>query len=135
MATQDDYIRTALRVPPELHAQIHASAKANNRTFNAEIVARLQESFEPRANIFINDISGQTTIASSASPLTQLAGELNALQDRRNTLAVLLHAATSREDSAKESVESQKIRAEIAVIDEDIAKTLTAMQYFTRSPT
>lgn len=45
MATQDDYIRTALRVPPELHAQIHASAKANNRTFNAEIVARLQESF------------------------------------------------------------------------------------------
>lgn len=45
MATQDDYIRTALRVPPELHAQIHASAKANNRTFNAEIVARLQSTF------------------------------------------------------------------------------------------
>lgn len=46
MATQDDYIRTALRVPPELHAQIHASAKANNRTFNAEIVARLSDSFK-----------------------------------------------------------------------------------------
>lgn len=46
MATQDDYIRTALRVPPGLHAQIHEAAKGNNRTFNAEIVARLQQTFE-----------------------------------------------------------------------------------------
>ena len=46
MATQDDYIRTALRVPPDLHAQIHGAAKENNRTFNAEIVARLQQTFE-----------------------------------------------------------------------------------------
>lgn len=45
MATQDDYIRTALRVPPGLHAQIHEAAKSNNRTFNAEIVARLQSTF------------------------------------------------------------------------------------------
>ncbi len=46
MATQDDYIRTALRVPPELHARIHEAAKTNTRTFNAEIVARLQASFD-----------------------------------------------------------------------------------------
>ena len=45
MATQDDYIRTALRVPPDLHAKIHESAKENNRTFNAEIVARLEQTF------------------------------------------------------------------------------------------
>lgn len=45
MATQDDYIRTALRVPPSLHAQIHEAAKGNNRTFNAEIVSRLESSF------------------------------------------------------------------------------------------
>lgn len=51
MATQDDYIRTALRVPPELHAQIHESAKVNNRTFNAEIVARLEGSFAPTSPI------------------------------------------------------------------------------------
>lgn len=50
MATQDDYIRTALRVPPDLHAQIHNAAKGNNRTFNAEIVARLQDSFSGRLN-------------------------------------------------------------------------------------
>lgn len=50
MATQDDYIRTALRVPPDLHAQIHEAAKANTRTFNAEIVARLQASFAEPAH-------------------------------------------------------------------------------------
>jgi len=46
MATQDDFIRTALRVPPDLHAKIHEAAAAANRTFNSEIVARLQASFE-----------------------------------------------------------------------------------------
>lgn len=43
--SQDDYIRTALRVPPELHARIHESAKASGRTFNAELVSRLEASF------------------------------------------------------------------------------------------
>lgn len=43
--TQDDYIRTALRVPPELHARIHESARDTGRTFNAEILARLEASF------------------------------------------------------------------------------------------
>jgi len=47
MSTQDNYIRTALRVPPDLHAHIHEAAKSSNRTFNAEIVARLARSFEP----------------------------------------------------------------------------------------
>lgn len=46
MATQDDYIRTALRVPPELHKQLHRAAFVATRTFNAEILSRLQASFE-----------------------------------------------------------------------------------------
>lgn len=53
MATQDDYIRTALRVPPDLHKQLHEAAAANNRTFNAEIVSRLQASFT-RQDGFLN---------------------------------------------------------------------------------
>ena len=46
MATQDDFIRTALRVPPDLHKAIHEAAAADNRTFNAEIIGRLQGSFK-----------------------------------------------------------------------------------------
>lgn len=42
---QDDYIRTALRVPPDLHKQLHDAADAKGRSFNAEIIERLQESF------------------------------------------------------------------------------------------
>lgn len=45
MAKQDEFIRTALRVPPTLHAKIHAAAAEAGRTFNAEIVARLEQSF------------------------------------------------------------------------------------------
>jgi hypothetical protein len=48
MATSIDqktHIRTALRVPPELHAQIHEAAAASGRSFNAEIIHRLERSF------------------------------------------------------------------------------------------
>lgn len=58
MATQDDYIRTALRVPPDLHAQIHEAAKGNNRTFNAEIVARLQSTFSTTSHTAISAMGG-----------------------------------------------------------------------------
>lgn len=85
MATQDDYIRTALRVPPELHAQIHASAKANNRTFNAEIVARLEESFGDTAgvdNALLHMLAEQQTATIKAlEKLTQdLVVELHQLR-------------------------------------------------------
>lgn len=43
---QDDYIRTALRLPPDLHAQIHASARKTGRTFNGELIERLAASYE-----------------------------------------------------------------------------------------
>lgn len=41
-ATQNDYARSALRIPRELHAEIHAAAKAKGCSFNAEIISRLQ---------------------------------------------------------------------------------------------
>ncbi|WCM88813.1 Arc family DNA-binding protein [Acidovorax sp. NCPPB 3576] len=40
---QDDYIRTALRVPPDLHKEIHEAADKAGRSFNAEIIERLQQ--------------------------------------------------------------------------------------------
>lgn len=43
---QSDFIKTALRLPKDLHAQLHAEAQETGRSYNAEIVARLQKSFE-----------------------------------------------------------------------------------------
>lgn len=51
MAIQDDFIRTALRVPPDLHKKIHEAAQGDNRTFNAEIVDRLQRSFNQQESL------------------------------------------------------------------------------------
>lgn len=43
---QTDYQKTALRLPKDLHAQIHAAAQESGRSYNAEIVDRLYGSFE-----------------------------------------------------------------------------------------
>ncbi len=37
MATQAEFVRTALRADPSDHARIHELAKASGRTFNAEL--------------------------------------------------------------------------------------------------
>lgn len=39
---QQGYIKTAVRLPPDLHAEIQDAAARNGRSMNAEIVARLQ---------------------------------------------------------------------------------------------
>lgn len=41
-----DIVPLGLRMPPEVKEQIEAAARANGRSMNAEIVARLQASFE-----------------------------------------------------------------------------------------
>jgi hypothetical protein len=41
MATQDDYIKTALRLPRDLHAELTSSAQLLGRSLNAEIIERL----------------------------------------------------------------------------------------------
>jgi hypothetical protein len=45
--SQDEYVRTALRVPPDLHRALHDAADAAGHSFNAEIIGRLQGSFGP----------------------------------------------------------------------------------------
>ncbi|ATA55198.1 hypothetical protein CKY39_19755 [Variovorax boronicumulans] len=46
MSTQKDFVKTALRLPPDLHASLHESAKESERTFNAEILHRLRSTFK-----------------------------------------------------------------------------------------
>lgn len=45
MAKQDDYIRYTIRVPADLYKSIELAAYENNRSNNAEIIARLEASF------------------------------------------------------------------------------------------
>lgn len=43
MANQDDFVKTALRLPRDLHAQVQAAATARGRSMNAEIIERLRD--------------------------------------------------------------------------------------------
>lgn len=40
--TQSDYIKSSLRLPRQLHAELVAAAEYNGRGLNAEIIDRLQ---------------------------------------------------------------------------------------------
>ncbi|WP_261522966.1 Arc family DNA-binding protein [Burkholderia multivorans] len=43
---QDDYLKTALRLPRDLHARIQEAAQQHSRSMNAEIVHRLAISLD-----------------------------------------------------------------------------------------
>lgn len=42
---QDDYQKQGVRIPRELHARIHEAAAASGRSYNSELIARLQSTF------------------------------------------------------------------------------------------
>lgn len=44
---QIDYQKQGVRIPKDLHARIHESAAASGRSYNAELIARLEASFAP----------------------------------------------------------------------------------------
>lgn len=46
MSNQTDHTIVRLRVPPELKQEIEESAEKNNRSQSAEMVSRLEQSFE-----------------------------------------------------------------------------------------
>ncbi|QOW45784.1 MULTISPECIES: Arc family DNA-binding protein [Acinetobacter] len=50
MSNQTDHTIVRLRVPPELKEKIEKSAEENNRSQSAEMVARLEQSFNTPEN-------------------------------------------------------------------------------------
>lgn len=63
--TQSDYIKTALRLPPDLHAEIHAAAEHLGHSMNTEILNRLR--------------AGQT--GELAAELAEIKAALRKIQD------------------------------------------------------
>lgn len=56
MGTQDEFIRTQIRIPPDLHSQIKKAQETSGRSFNAEIVSRLEVSFKQEADKPLADL-------------------------------------------------------------------------------
>lgn len=70
----------ALRMPPELRAQVEASAKASGRSVNSEIVTRLQESFEGGRD---GDQKGMIEIASEINEKLKILTDLWAARNQK----------------------------------------------------
>lgn len=48
--SDDGYTRITLRIPDGLHAKLSAEAARTSKSMNAEIIARLEASFEPHVS-------------------------------------------------------------------------------------
>lgn len=48
--TQVDWQKTALRLPRDLHKQVHEAAAAEGRTFNGQLVIFIRECIKSRAH-------------------------------------------------------------------------------------
>ncbi|ENU16955.1 MULTISPECIES: Arc family DNA-binding protein [Acinetobacter] len=82
MSNQADHTIVRLRVPPELKQKIEKSAEENNRSQSAEMVARLEQSFE---SAFFSDEEkaqyGKGFLSGTATALSMLYGNvLNKLE-------------------------------------------------------
>lgn len=55
MAKQDDYTKTALRLPRDLHQMLTESAAARGHSLNTEMVYRLEQSFAEQAKVLTVD--------------------------------------------------------------------------------
>lgn len=60
MANQDDYIKTALRLPRHLHADATVAAQTAGRSLNAELIHRIGQSSETAYLQRVIDQLGQT---------------------------------------------------------------------------
>lgn len=46
--SQNDWQKTALRLPREVHQEVHEVAKAEDRSFNGQMVALIREGLQAR---------------------------------------------------------------------------------------
>ncbi len=89
MDIDDRYTRITLRLPKELHAKLSAAADETSKSTNAEIVARLEESFEAKATS-----EGRATVLELKSMMTEISlfsallsmAQQQPPSDERNTL-------------------------------------------------
>jgi uncharacterized protein YlxW (UPF0749 family) len=90
----DEIYRSQFRMPYALYEQLKASADANHRSVNAELVARLEDSFIPRS---MDDIE-RDSLSKLERELADLSIESFKLTHEMNSLQAML-AKTSESDA------------------------------------
>lgn len=126
---QDDWVRTALRLPAELHAQVHAAADAAGRSFNAEIIERLvnAEHLERRLTELVKQMGHDVATAHQfKAERDQLRAEVERL-DREVKAALAL---TAEQEALLRASDEQKadLRAQLAQLTKALDTARAALE-------
>jgi HicB family len=71
MTDEDRYTRITLRIPKDLHARLQAEADASSKSINAEIIGRVQQTFDASSGSVetrLRDIEERLNALGSARP-------------------------------------------------------------------
>ena len=77
-AYQDDYMKTALRLPRDLHAKIQEAATASGKSLNSELIHRLQQSFEGNVSTDLALVLASLESVVATSLVEKMDAEYNA---------------------------------------------------------
>lgn len=115
MAKQDDFVRYTIRVPEELYKRVAESAEGGGRSVNAEIIARLEASFDEQViTPDIEELIRETVLTAIEMP--EIRQALIAVDDLQKARADVRRAAEERtgkswEQLEREHAEKQNLRA------------------------
>ncbi|GAB2731665.1 Arc family DNA-binding protein [Comamonas sediminis] len=113
---QDDYIRTALRVPPDLHKEIHEAADRAGRSFNAELIERLSRSFRDDQTIEL--------AKSNMATLRMLSSFMSLHLDRPDMVEPMAGAMKKMAEAVLKSKESDNTMLVVAPLMDEYADGL-----------
>lgn len=126
MAKQDDYIKTALRLPPALHVSLTASAAERGHSLNAEMVARLQRSYETHLD---NDTAKvlQSLLAASEHQERLIKTQQKLLMKTGAMMAAALALAPSPTDDTGKALHAISRKYAEAIAQDDLTEAAGAM--------
>lgn len=105
--------RSQFRLPWELYEQMKTSADTNQRSVNAELVARLEESFRPQPSGAGIQPSSDTTVRLLSEMYEQTMERVAALKAQKQ-LTALEHAELQHEEETAKHLRHAAARAAAA---------------------
>ena len=112
----DDIYRSQFRLPYPLYEQLKQAADTNRRSVNAELVARLQETFA--IDEALQSIAPGSPVEGTSLFLLQLDKELEEAREEVHHLNLAVHAKDMHEQLTHNNAMLEKIQSRIEYLIE-----------------
>lgn len=116
MDTEGRYTRITLRIPRDLHKNLAEHAERTSKSMNAEIIARLEESFEIEAAL--SSIAPDASVTGTSGLLLDMHEQLEQREDDAVHYAASAKAERFEEHMVKTESELSHLRDQLAAIHE-----------------